>query len=347
MAESSSGTIGLGRATAGTAANGCSFAADAVGVLPTDLVKGDSAAINSVRQVIQNRLTAEAASVDVSDNTVALFDKGVAAIKEEQMAKQALAQKTQAKADTSYSSANMSSARANTGTSSTGKTNKPRSNATTPKAGASSPNDQRAAEADFGTGQDQLREHKALGELFQFGKNLGMTPTGSEAQALAWVLGVDRFISVRDLPASDKPLAAEPLFSAILEVPAPAPTAGRTAPTWNQYLAAAARSVSASSAGTTRANGVGGGPAPTGDEKTNLRDVGRAVQDRMTVIALHLPQGSPMANEVQLVLSDLRDFTGTGSTSTNMAPSSATPKSSTSPSSTDSTGRSTGGTSSK
>jgi hypothetical protein len=267
------------------------------------LAKGDSAAINSARQLIQNRLTAEVASADVSENTVALFDKGVAALKEEQSAKQALAQKARAKAVPS-------------------------------------------------TGQDQIREHKALGELYQFGKNLGMTPIGSDAQALAWVLGVDRFIGVRDLPASDKPLAAEPLFGAILEVSAPAPTAGRTAPTWNQYLAAAARSVSGSSAGTPRANGVGGGPAPSGDEKANLREVGRAVQDRMTVIASHLPQGSPMAKQVQRVVSDLRDFTGMGATSTSTAPSggqwkSSTSPSSTSPSSTDSTGRSMGGTPSK
>jgi hypothetical protein len=161
---------------------------------------------------------------------------------------------------------------------------------------------------------DQIRDHKALGELYQFGQNLGMTPMGSEAQSLAWIIGVNRFIAVRDVPANDKPLVAAPLFSAILNVPAPAPTAGRSMPTWNQYLAAAARSVNSTSSNGARTGAVGGGPAPSADEKGNLKEVARAAQDRLQVLAQHLPPSSELRDEVNESITELKTFTGSTST---------------------------------
>src|SRR5262249_7789931 len=150
-------------------------------------------------------LNLEAASSDVSDNTLALFDKGVAALKEARMADQSLKDK-QAKASPSSSdtwssdasstgASKGSSAGSNTGntssnkgsttstskTNNASKTNKPSSNANTSK--TTTRTDQRADTKDtIGvTAQDDLREHRALGELYQFGNNLGMTPLGAEA----------------------------------------------------------------------------------------------------------------------------------------------------------------------
>lgn len=265
-AQSSSDTGGLGMMNRGNGDSRCAKVAEAASVSPDALARGDSEAINGVRRLIQSRLSSEQTSPDVSDNTLAFFDKGIATLNEAKIANQALAVRQD----------------------------------TAPSAGKSS---------------DAIRDHKALGELYQFGQNLGMTPMGSEAQALAWVVGVDRFIAVRDLPVSDKPLAAAPLFSALLNVPVPAPTAGRSMPTWNQYLAAAARSVNSTSSTGARTGAVGGGPAPSADEKANLGEVARAAQDRLQVLAEHLPPTSDLRDEVNESITELKAFTASSATS--------------------------------
>jgi len=62
------------------------------------------------------------------------------------------------------------------------------------------------------------------------------------AQAVAWIIAVNRFDDVSDLPTQQKALAAEPLFAVIMNVPPPA-TAGTSSAAWNEYLSTTARSV--------------------------------------------------------------------------------------------------------
>jgi hypothetical protein len=321
-AQSSSGTTGLGVTTPGSGRDRCAKVAQAASVSPDGLARGDSSATNGVRRLIQSRLSSEQVSADVSDNTLAFFDKGLAALSEAKIAGQALALRSETSPYGTTSSAKGSSGSGKTGASGkTGSSTSPSgtSSSTSPSGAGKSSTARSNAPSQRGTedwstqgsaSPDQIRDHKALGELYQFGQNLGMTPMGSEAQALAWVIGVNRFVAVRDLPPSDKPLAAEPLFSAILNVPAPAPTAGRTMPTWNQYLAAAARSVNATSSSGTRTGAVGGGPAPTADEKSNLREVSRAAQDRLQVLAQHLPQSSELRDDINESITELKTFSG-------------------------------------
>jgi len=292
----------------------CAKIAQAANVSADALARGDSEATNSVRRLIQSRLSSEQSSADVSDNTLAFFDKGIAALNEEKIASQALAMHSETSSSSGMTSpgSTPSTSSGKAGASSTGKTG----SSTGKSSSASSQHG-----ADWSTqgsaSTDQIRDHKALGELYQFGQNLGMTPMGSEAQSLAWIIGVNRFIAIRDVPPNEKSLVAAPLFSAILNVPAPAPTAGRSMPTWNQYLAAAARSVNSTSQAGGRSSGVGGGPAPSADEKANLREVARAAQDRLQVLAQHLPPSSELRDEVNESITELKTFTGSsGSSST-------------------------------
>jgi hypothetical protein len=334
MTEGSTGATGVGIANNDMSSTGrCAATAQAAGVASTALSRGDSSATNEVRRLVQSRLSSEQTSTDVSDNTLALFDKGVAALNESKMAHQALGERAKSTSDTSKADTS-SNAQSGTSTkSTTNKTNKSNKSHT----GSTATNDSMDSSS---APTDPIRDHKALGELYQFGQNLGMTPSGAEAQALAWVIGIDRFIGVRDLPAKDKPLAAAPLFTAILNVPAPAPTAGRTLPTWNQYLSAAARAVSSQSTSGTR--GVGGGPAPSADEKSNLREISRAAQDKLQLVAQHLPSSSELRDEVNESLTELKTFAGSATPSAN---SSATDRGSMGTSTRGTTSGSTSGTS--
>lgn len=316
-----SDTTGLGMTSGARGDSSCSRVAQASNVSPDALARGDSEATNAVRRLIQSRLSSEQSSADVSDNTLAFFDKGIAALNEAKIASQALATRRQT---SSRSGMTTSGSPASTGktTSGSGKTSSGTVTSSTgsTKSTAQSGSSSQPGGEDWSTqgsaSTDQIRDHKALGELYQFGQNLGMTPMGSEAQSLAWIVGVSRFIAVRDVSANDKPLVAAPLFSALLNVPAPAPTAGRSMPTWNQYLAAAARSVNSTSSTGTRTSAVGGGPAPNADEKANLKEVARAAQDRMQVLAQHLPPSSELRDEVNESITELKTLTGSTSTST-------------------------------
>src|SRR5262249_45562601 len=151
--------------------------------------------------------------------------------------------------------------------------------------------------------------HTALSDLYQYGRNLGATEGGTQAQALAWVIGANRFMQVNVAPPAAKSLAAEPLFAGLLNVPPPAPAAGRMAPAWNEYLAATARSVAATSStggrGTTGA--VGGGPGAS-TEKANLVQVVQVTEERLQVLGQQLPFTSPLRSEVDRTMSNLRTF---------------------------------------
>jgi hypothetical protein len=144
---------------------------------------------------------------------------------------------------------------------------------------------------------DQIRAHTALSDLYQYGRNLGATEGGTQAQALAWVIGANRFMAVEQVPPPAKSLVAEPLFSALLNVPAPAPVAGRMVPSYNEYLAAAARSVSATSA---KAGATVGRWWRTGrSERKSQPHAGR--QNHRRAIAgsrQQLPFTSPLRSEV-------------------------------------------------
>src|SRR5258706_6430351 len=48
------------------------------------------------------------------------------------------------------------------------------------------------------------RAHRELAKLYQFGRNLGTTETATEAQSLAWIIGVERLLATQDLPAQLK-----------------------------------------------------------------------------------------------------------------------------------------------
>jgi hypothetical protein len=247
-------------------------------VSPAALYTGDPTAIETVRKALDSRLSAEGASSDAANNSLAFYDKGVAAAKEARSAHDALVQVAQT----------LQSARTRSGS---------------PKSGSSAHPAGQGAMA--GTMADQMRAHTALSDLYQYGRNLGATESGTQAQALAWVIGANRFMEVNQVPPPAKSLVAEPLFSALLNVPAPAPAAGRMAPAWNEYLAAAARSVSATS-GTTGATGkaVGGGPGAA-NEKANLEQVVKTTEERLQVLGQQLPSTSPLRSEVDQTIAAL------------------------------------------
>jgi hypothetical protein len=167
---------------------------------------------------------------------------------------------------------------------------------------------------------NDLREHRALGDLYQYGRTLGSSEPGMDAQAFALIVAVERFEDVNGLPKQLKSAAAEPLFSAILNVPTPAPTAGRATATWNEYLSAAARSVGATSAAGGTGHAIGGGPAGT-DEKTNIREVAHSVEDRLQMMAQQLPASSPLRPQVDASITSMRSIEAQASTSSTTTPS--------------------------
>jgi hypothetical protein len=258
----------------GPSSDRCTTTAKAANVSPAALYSGEPTAIETVRKAIDTRLSAEGASSDAANNTLAFYDKGVSAAKEARSAHDALA----------LVGAAQQAMRTHGGS------------AGGPKAGSGGHAAGQGAMASQTA--DQIRAHTALSDLYQYGRNLGATEGGTQAQALAWVIGANRFMGVSEVPPQAKSLVAEPLFSALLNVPAPAPTAGRMAPAWNEYLAAAARSVSATSGRTgTTGQAVGGGPAAA-NEKANLEQVIRTTEERLSVLGQQLPFTSPLRSEV-------------------------------------------------
>jgi hypothetical protein len=263
----------------GSAAEQCVTVAQSANVMPTSLAMGDATAIDSVRRTLDSRLSAEGASPDVSNNTLAFFDKGVAAAKEARIATESIYSGSSRGTGGGPSSSGTSSGHGHSG-SSTSKPDSKQSSSSRP-------------------GAEEIRAHRALGDLYQFGRNLGATENGTAAQALSWIIAVDRFEAVNDLPTQYKALAAEPLFAVILNVPAPS---GGRANAWNDYLAAAARSAGGTTPG---AGAVGGGPSG-GGEKANMRQVARAAEERLQVLGQQLPPSSPLRSEVDRTIADLR-----------------------------------------
>jgi hypothetical protein len=295
------GSTGGSSGSSGSAAEACVAIGQATNVMPTALVLGDSSAIDTVRRNLENRLTAEGATPDVSSNTLALFDKGVAAAKEARIADEALYGGTSPRGVGGGPSSGSSHGH---GTS-----------------GATKPEGSKPSTA-ARPGADEIKAHRALGDLYQFGRNLGTTETGTQAQALAWIIAVDRFQTVVDLPPQQKSLAAEPLFAVMFNVPGPT---GAKASNWADYLSAAARS--AGSATGAPPGAVGGGPA-TANDKANLRQVAHGAEDRLQVLGQQLPPSSPLRPEIDRTISDLRKIeaqTATPSTQ-GTPPRSTTPK---------------------
>jgi hypothetical protein len=282
---------------AGPNSDKCQTTAKAANVQPAALYKGDPAALDSVRKAIDSRLSAEGASSDAANNSLALYDKGVAAAKEARTAHDTLELTAQA--------AQQMRTRAGS--------------AGAPKSGAQHGP---APAGIAGQTADQIRAHAALSDLYQYGRSLGATESGTQAQALAWVIGANRFMDVSMVPPPAKSLVAEPLFSALLNVPAPAPAAGRSAANWNEYLAAAARSVSAtSSKGGTTGQAVGGGPGVP-NEKANLEQVVKTTEERLQVLGQQLPFTSPLRSEVDRTIAGLHSVEVNAATP---PPSSTTP----------------------
>jgi hypothetical protein len=277
-----------GGAMIGPNSDRCMTTAKAANVPPAALYKGDPQALDSVRKTIDARLSAEGASSDAANNSLTLYDKGVLAAKE---------------ARASHDTLELTASAAQAMRSRAGSANAPKSGAPhgPPPAAIAGPT------------ADQIRAHSALSDLYQYGRSLGATESGTQAQALAWVIGANRFMAVSSVPPQAKSLVAEPLFSALLNVPPPAPAAGRVAPAWNEYLAAAARSVSAtSSKGGTTGQAVGGGPVTS--ERANLDQVVKTTEDRLQVLGQQLPFTSPLRSEVDRTIAGLHTVEETGPT---------------------------------
>jgi hypothetical protein len=282
---------------------------------PIAVALGDATAIATVRRMLEARLSAEGASQDAANNTLSFFDKGVAASKEAQAAdKAAHGGGPTSQGQTSPSSQGVGGGPRSTGSGTSsghGGTGHGTSKDTS-KQGASM------------RGSDEIRAHRALGDLYQFGKSQGSTDTGAAAQAVAWIIAVNRFDDVSDLPTQQKALAAEPLFAVIMNVPPPA-TAGTSSAAWNEYLSTTARSV-ASSGGTGRA--VGGGPSAT-DAKGNMKVIARSAQERLQVVGQQLPPSSALRAQVDAAIADLRRIESQAaqpSTSPGSQPKGSTPK---------------------
>jgi hypothetical protein len=242
--ESSSSTSGAGSSRADSTPARCDYVARAVNADSASISRGDPAAIVSVRKAVERRLSTEKASSDTSINSLALFDKGVAAAKEARAAQDALS-----------------------------------------------------------SGDDRVRAHTALDDLYRFGRMHDSTPVAAEAQAIAWVIATDRFLDVASLPTAQKSLAAEPLFTGILMVHPPAPKAGYEAAAWRNYAASAARAAGSRTHASGKA--VGGGPA---DEKANLHAIARGAEKRLEALEQQLPTVSVVHIEVDRALSNLKDF---------------------------------------
>jgi hypothetical protein len=151
-----------------------------------------------------------------------------------------------------------------------------------------------------------VRASDKLSDLYLFGLNLGTSQTGIEAQTLAWIIGVDRFMWTQQVPGERRSAIAEPFFTAILNVPEPAPTVGRATPTWNEYLATAARAISSSSdsrQGSPRA--IGGGPSGT-NEEANLHQIARVSEERLKSLGQKLPVSSALRMEADVTAIKVR-----------------------------------------
>jgi hypothetical protein len=154
---------------------------------------------------------------------------------------------------------------------------------------------------------DAIRAHRALDELDRFGKNLGASAMGIEAQALGWIIAAHRFMAIGEVPASKKSLVAEPLFAVGFRVSVPA-VRGRSLSSWSAYVAAAAQAVGATPTVKTRTGrAVGGGPSSETDEN-NLKEVVRTARGRLEVLAEQLRSGSDLRTEVENVVARLREL---------------------------------------
>ena len=150
-----------------------------------------------------------------------------------------------------------------------------------------------------------------------------MTETGTEAQALAWIIGSERFLKVSDVSTPLKSAAAEPLFGAILNVEPPPAPAGRAAPSWNEYLSSAARAVGSTSyAGARR----GWGTSAASNEKANLAEVAKAAGERMQVLGQQLPASSELRSNVDQTSTELKERFPAPAATSNKAPSKPAPK---------------------
>jgi hypothetical protein len=155
-------------------------------------------------------------------------------------------------------------------------------------------------------GEDGFQASRHLAALYQFGRDLGTTDIGTEAQTLAWIIGVHRFMWTKNVPAEQRSAVAEPFFKAILNVSEPAPTAGHATATWSEYLAAAARAMAPSSTtrqGTPRA--IGGGPTGA-DEDASFREVSRMSEERLEALGQKLPVSSDLRMQADLTAIRLR-----------------------------------------
>jgi hypothetical protein len=166
----------------------------------------------------------------------------------------------------------------------------------------------RAYEALFerANAEDDVHASQDLAALHQFGRDLGATDVGTEAQTLAWIIGVHRFMWTKNVPVEQRSAVAEPFFKAILNVTEPAPTAGHATPTWSEYLAAAARGMAPSS--TTRQGApraIGGGPSGA-DEETSFREVTRMSEERLEALGQKLPVSSDIRMQADLTAIRLR-----------------------------------------
>src|SRR5262249_25191084 len=143
----------------GPSSDKCMTTAKAVNVSPAALYAGDPTAMESVRKAIDARLSAEGASSDAANNTLAFYDKGLAATKEARSAHDAMVL---------------------TATAAQAMRSRGGSAGAAPKPGATG---YRAPTVMSAQTADQIRAHAALSDLYQYGRSQGATEHGTQAQA--------------------------------------------------------------------------------------------------------------------------------------------------------------------
>jgi len=144
-----------------------------------------------------------------------------------------------------------------------------------------------------------------LRDLAHFARDMKSSTIGTEAQALVWILGAQRFAEVPHASPPRKIVAGQALVSAVLDTPG----YGRksTTESWNQYIASAVRSLRSDAA--RRGPAIGGGPPSDGEEDDNTRAIVNAAKARMRTLTARLPETSAMRSELTRAAAQLDAFT--------------------------------------
>jgi hypothetical protein len=289
-------------ATSSSAA-ACGTVASEANVSPQALRIGDTTALQTVRDHVEQGAKGANLSDDTKNQLLTLYDRGTAAARESNAAMQVAVRYMLGTSQVSGMGGGP------TGTTSAAP---PPPRPTSRRAQMNAVPRITPAEA------DALRAHDKLRDLSQFAHSTSAGPMANEADALAWLLSAERFMQTPQLPTRLKVLAAEPLFDTQLGVPTPSAAQGEVAKIpnslWSQYLDSGAKAVRESGATSMQAPGGGYGGGPTGSstggattgatsptnhagtrnrssqkDLANWREVTSYVEQRMDAVAQRIP----------------------------------------------------------